>query len=54
MGRKFEQRTPWTKVVLVPRYSHYGYVELHNEKIAYLWLWAMAAGCFDAGLAPPL
>jgi pimeloyl-ACP methyl ester carboxylesterase len=50
MGRKFEQRTPWTKVVFVPRYSHYGYVELYNEKIAYLWLWAVAEGFFEPGL----
>lgn len=27
-------------VVLMPRYGHVGYAELHNEKIAYLWLWA--------------
>jgi hypothetical protein len=51
LGRKYRQRNPWTKVLLIPRYSHYGYVELHNEKIAYLWLAAMAEGYFDAGLA---
>ncbi len=48
MGRKFEQRTPRTKVVLLPRYGHYGYVGIHNEKMAYLCLWALASGFFDA------
>jgi len=42
MGRKFEQRTPRTKVMLLPRYGHYGYVGLYNEKIAYVWLQALA------------
>ncbi len=33
-------------VVLIPRYGHVGYAELHNEKIAYLWLWAFKNGYF--------
>jgi hypothetical protein len=33
-------------VVLLPRYGHVGYAELHNEKIAYLWLWAFKNGYF--------
>jgi hypothetical protein len=47
MGRKFQLRTPWTRVVLLPRYSHFGYVALHNEKIAYAWLHALNAGYFS-------
>lgn len=35
------------QVVLVPRYGHFGFMELHNEKLAYLWLWALQAGYFD-------
>lgn len=46
MGRKFEQRTPRAKVMLLPRYGHYGYVGLYNEKIAYVWLQALADGFF--------
>jgi hypothetical protein len=46
MGEKFAQRTPWTSVTLIPRYAHFGYVALHNEKIAYAWLWALEAGFF--------
>ena len=34
-------------VVLIPRYGHVGYAELHNEKIAYLWLWAYKSGYFE-------
>ena len=34
------------KVVLIPRYGHIAYIEIHNEKIAYLWLWAMREGFF--------
>jgi pimeloyl-ACP methyl ester carboxylesterase len=49
MGAKFALRTPRTRVVLVPKYGHFGYVALHNEKIAYAWLWALKAGFF----APP-
>lgn len=33
-------------VVVLPRYGHVGYCELHNEKIAYLWLWAYKTGYF--------
>jgi hypothetical protein len=47
MGEKFAQRTPRTRVVLVPKYGHFGYVALHNEKIAHAWLWALKTGFFD-------
>jgi pimeloyl-ACP methyl ester carboxylesterase len=46
MGEKFALRTPRTRVVLVPKYGHFGYVGLHNEKIAYAWLWALKDGFF--------
>jgi pimeloyl-ACP methyl ester carboxylesterase len=49
MGGKFAQRAARARVVLVPRYGHFGYVALHNEKIAYAWLWALRNGYF----APP-
>lgn len=34
------------QVAVLPRYGHVGYCELHNEKIAYLWLLALAHGFF--------
>lgn len=34
------------RVVLVPRYGHFGFMELHNEKFVYLWLWALENGYF--------
>ncbi len=47
MGAKYAASTRGTHVVLIPRYGHVGYSELYNEKIAYLWLWALKAGYFD-------
>ncbi|MCZ6636757.1 MAG: alpha/beta fold hydrolase [Alphaproteobacteria bacterium] len=34
-------------VALIPRYGHFGFMELHNEKFVYLWLWALKNGYFD-------
>jgi pimeloyl-ACP methyl ester carboxylesterase len=58
-GEKVEnKREPWmgakyrkegvkrAHVTVMPRYGHVGYCELHNEKIAYLWLWAYKSGYF--------
>lgn len=47
MGAKYAATTRGAHVILIPRYGHVGYAELHNEKIAYLWLWAVKAGYFD-------
>jgi hypothetical protein len=47
MGYKFAQRARRTKVMLVPRYGHFGYVGAHNEKIAFIWIDALMAGFFD-------
>jgi len=47
MGAKYAAATRGAHVVLIPRYGHVGYAELHNEKIAYLWLWAYKAGYFE-------
>lgn len=48
MGRKYQAAgCKHAHVVLVPRYGHVGYAELHNEKLAYLWLWAYRDGYFD-------
>ena len=34
-------------VALIPRYGHFGFMELHNEKFVYLWLWALENGYFS-------
>lgn len=34
-------------VVLIPRYGHFGFMELHNEKIVYLWLRALENAYFS-------
>ena len=47
MGAKYAAYTRGAHVVLIPRIGHVGYTELHNEKIAYLWLWAFKAGYFN-------
>jgi pimeloyl-ACP methyl ester carboxylesterase len=47
MGAKYAAATRGAHVVLIPRYGHVGYAELYNEKIAYLWLWAVKSGYFD-------
>ena len=47
MGAKYADATRGAHVVLIPRYGHVGYCELHNEKIAYLWLWAYRNGYFE-------
>ena len=47
MGAKYAATTRAAHVILIPRYGHVGYAELHNEKIAYIWLWAVKSGYFD-------
>jgi pimeloyl-ACP methyl ester carboxylesterase len=47
MGAKYAATTRRAHVVLIPRYGHVGYCELYNEKIAYLWLWAVKSGYFE-------
>jgi pimeloyl-ACP methyl ester carboxylesterase len=47
MARKFrEAGVVRNHVVLIPRYGHFGFMELHNEKFVYLWLWALKNGYF--------
>jgi hypothetical protein len=46
VGRMYEQAGARTHVVLVPHYGHYGFMGLHNEHIAYCWLWACQADYF--------
>jgi hypothetical protein len=47
MGRRYrEANVRNNHVVLIPHYGHFGFMELHNEKFVYLWLWALKAGYF--------
>ena len=47
MGCKYrEAGVQSSHVVLIPRYGHVGYAELHNERIAYLWRRAFKNGHF--------
>lgn len=48
LGRKYAERGSRTHVLLIPRYGHIGYAELHNEKLVYLWLWAYKHGFYGA------
>ena len=48
MGRKYEAAGTKVHVINVPKYGHYGMMELHNEKIAYTWLWAFKNGYFPS------
>jgi hypothetical protein len=47
MARRYRDFSPRVRVSYIPKYSHYGIWELHNEKIAYAWLWAFRQGFFD-------
>jgi pimeloyl-ACP methyl ester carboxylesterase len=47
MARRYrEAGVPRNHVVLIPRYGHFGFMEMHNEKFVYLWLWALKTGYF--------
>jgi pimeloyl-ACP methyl ester carboxylesterase len=48
IGKRFALRTPRARVILIPKYGHFGYAGLYNEKIAYTWLWALKNGFFTA------
>jgi hypothetical protein len=45
-GEKFSLRAARTRVVVVPKYGHFGFAGLHNEKIIYYFLDALHAGFF--------
>jgi len=46
MAGKYAAGSSTVHVGLVPKYTHMGHWALHNEKIAYLWLWALKRGYF--------
>ncbi|MBI3042633.1 MAG: hypothetical protein HYY78_07385 [Betaproteobacteria bacterium] len=46
MVKRYAGKTMGAHLVRVPRYTHMGHWALHNEKLAYLWLWAVKSGYF--------
>lgn len=42
----YAEKTKGARLVWVPKYTHMGHWALHNEKIVYLWLWAIKSGYF--------
>lgn len=47
MARRYKKSgVARNQVVVIPRYGHFGFMELHNERFVYLWLWALKHGFF--------
>jgi hypothetical protein len=44
---KYSLRARRIRTVVAPRLGHFGFVALHNEKIAYCWLEALETGFFS-------
>jgi pimeloyl-ACP methyl ester carboxylesterase len=42
----YAETTKGARLVWIPKYTHMGHWALHNEKIVYLWLWAIESGYF--------
>ena len=57
MAVRYAEHTPRSRLVLVPRYGHFGFAARHNEKIVHAWLWALLNGFFPGvdseKLSPP-
>jgi hypothetical protein len=51
MTARYAEQARRARLVVVPRLGHYGFASLHNEKIAYLWLWALCKGFFSTPTA---
>ena len=48
IAKKYAETTRRTHLVLIPKYTHTGHLELHSEKMTSLWLWAIKSGYFKA------
>jgi len=46
VARLYAEKGKGAHLVVVPKFTHMGHWALHNEKIAYLWLWAVKSGYF--------
>ena len=47
--QKYAVRARRALTRVVPRFGHFGFVGLHNEKIAYAWIDALESGFFERG-----
>jgi pimeloyl-ACP methyl ester carboxylesterase len=47
IATKFSETTAGTHLVIVPRFTHTGHLELQSENMTYLWLWAIKSGWFS-------
>ncbi len=46
VAKLYEEKARRAHLVLIPKLTHMGHWALHNEKLVYLWLWAVKAGYF--------
>ncbi len=46
VAKLYAEKSKGAHLVVVPKFTHMGHWALHNEKIAYLWLWAIRSGYF--------
>ncbi len=46
IAQRYAERCSSAHLMVIPRYTHMGHWALHNEKLAYLWLWALKRGYF--------
>ncbi len=46
VARLYAEKTAGAHLVILPKYTHMGHWALHNERIVYLWLWALRSGYF--------
>ena len=46
VARLYAEKTRGAHLIVVPKYTHMGHWALHNEKLAYLWLWAVRSAYF--------
>lgn len=42
----YAAKTKGAHLIWLPKYTHMGHWALHNEKLVYLWLWALRSGYF--------
>ena len=48
IARRYAERCAGAHLIVIPRYTHMGHWALYNEKLAYIWLWAVKSGYFGS------
>jgi hypothetical protein len=46
VAKRYAEKTRGAHLIVVPKFTHMGHWALHNERLAYLWLWAVRSGYF--------